>query len=106
MFNLSPRVWILNAAADFSGQHGAVTQQAEQAGCSRETVYEHSRKVEQRLAGEPMPEGDVELREENQRLRERKAGSSSTRPNNVNSPQPPSPWGSASARSKTCSACS
>ena len=71
MFNLSPRVWILNAAAVFSGQHGAVTQQAEQAGCSRETVSEHARKVEQRLTGDSATEGVVELREENQRLRER-----------------------------------
>ncbi|SIO36597.1 hypothetical protein SAMN05444166_4129 [Singulisphaera sp. GP187] len=71
MFKLSPRVWILNAAAVLSGQHGAVTQQAELAGCSRETVYEHSRKVEQRLKGEPTPEDVVELREENQRLRKR-----------------------------------
>ena len=39
MFNLPSRTWILNAAAVFSGQHGAVTCQAEQAGCSRQTVY-------------------------------------------------------------------
>lgn len=48
MFNLSPRVWILNADAVFSGQHGAVTQQAEHAGCSRETVYEHARRTRNR----------------------------------------------------------
>jgi hypothetical protein len=39
MFKLPIRTWILNAAAVFSGPHGAVTRQAEQAGCSRnETI--------------------------------------------------------------------
>jgi len=70
MFKLSLRVWILNAAAVFSGQHGAVTRQAEQAGCSRETVYEHARKVEQRLEGESTAEALAELHAENQRLQE------------------------------------
>ena len=53
MFKLPVRTWILNAAAVFSGQHGAVTRQAEQAGCSRQTVYQHAHKLEQRLAAEP-----------------------------------------------------
>ena len=53
MFNLPVRTWILNAAAVFSGHYGAVTRQAEQAGCSRQTVYQHAHKVEQRLAAEP-----------------------------------------------------
>ena len=53
MFNLPIRTWILNAAAVFSGQHGAVTRQAEQAGCSRQTVYQHAHKLEQRLGDEP-----------------------------------------------------
>src|SRR5271166_2489680 len=43
------RTWISNAAAVFWGQHGAVTEQAEQSQCSRETVYRHARKVEERL---------------------------------------------------------
>ena len=46
MANRSLRTWIRNAAAVFSGPHGAVTRQAEQAGCSRETVYQHARKLE------------------------------------------------------------
>jgi hypothetical protein len=46
MFNLPIRTWILNAAAVFSGQHGAVTRQAEQAGCSRQTVYQHAHQLE------------------------------------------------------------
>jgi hypothetical protein len=53
MFKLPVRTWILNAAAVFSGPHGAVTRRAEQAGCSRQTVYQHAHKLEQRLAAEP-----------------------------------------------------
>jgi hypothetical protein len=56
MFKLPVRTWILNAAAVFSGHHGAVTRQAEQAGCSRQTVYQHALKLEQRLAAEPPTE--------------------------------------------------
>ena len=66
MLKLPVRTWILNAAAVFSRQHGDVTRQAEQAGCSRETVYQHARKVEQRLAEAP---ADVAAElAENQRL--------------------------------------
>ena len=50
MFKLPIRTWILNAAAVFSGRHGAVTHQARQAGCSRQTAYQHARKVEDHLA--------------------------------------------------------
>jgi hypothetical protein len=53
MFKLPVRTWILNAAAVFSGHHGAVTRQAEQAGCSRQTVYQHAQKLPQRLSDEP-----------------------------------------------------
>ena len=74
MFNLPVRTWILNAAAVFSRQHGAVTRQAEQSGCSRETVYEHARKVERRLADEPDGDVLVKLRAANQRLHEVTAG--------------------------------
>src|SRR3954454_19986847 len=49
MTTLSLRTWVCNAAAVFAGRYGAVTRQAEQAGCSRQTVYEHARRVEQRL---------------------------------------------------------
>jgi hypothetical protein len=55
MFKLPVRTWILNAAAVFSGQHGAVSRQAEQSGCSRQTVYQHAQKLEQRLGDEPAP---------------------------------------------------
>src|SRR4051794_994393 len=74
MLKLPVRTWILNAAAVFSGQHGDVTRQAEQAECSRQTVYHHARKVEGRLAAQPDADALAELRAENQRLREEIAG--------------------------------
>jgi len=49
MNTLLIRTWVRNAAAVFSGAYGAVTRQAEQAGCSRQTVYEHARRIERRL---------------------------------------------------------
>src|SRR4051794_22583459 len=71
MFKLPIRTWVCNAAAAFSGRHGAVTQQAEQAGCSRETVYKHAQKIERRLAGSHADATELaELREENRRLRQ------------------------------------
>jgi hypothetical protein len=50
MFKLPVRIWVRNAAAVFSGQYGSVSGQAQNSQCSRETVYEHARKVEERLA--------------------------------------------------------
>ena len=50
MFKLPLRTWVRNAAAVFSAEYGSVTEQAQVSQCSRETVYEHARKVEQRLA--------------------------------------------------------
>ncbi len=49
MNTLSLRTIVRNAAAVFSGRYGAVVRQAEQAGCSRQTVYDHARQVEQQL---------------------------------------------------------
>jgi hypothetical protein len=37
--------WIANAAACFAGPHGAVTEQAQQSGCSRQCVYNHAQEV-------------------------------------------------------------
>jgi hypothetical protein len=68
MAKLPIRTWVRNAAAVFSGQHGAVTRQAEQSQCSRETLYQHACKVEQRLAN--VSQAEAELRAENQQLRE------------------------------------
>ena len=49
MNTLTIRDVVRNAAAVFSGAYGAVTGRAQQAGCSRQTVYEHARRIEQRL---------------------------------------------------------
>ena len=48
MTTLSLRTLVRNAAAVFSGCYGEVTRRAEQAGCSRQTIYDHARRVEQR----------------------------------------------------------
>jgi hypothetical protein len=69
MFTLPIRTWVRNAAAVFSGEHGSVTRQAQESQCSRETVYQHARKVERRLADEPSDDM-AELHAENQRLHE------------------------------------
>ena len=50
MLTLSIPSWVRNAAAALCGRHGAVTEQAEQAGCSRQTVYDHGRQLVERLA--------------------------------------------------------
>ncbi len=49
MFKLSIPSWIRNAASTLCGHHGAVTARAAQAGCSRQTVYDHGRQLVQRL---------------------------------------------------------
>ena len=48
MTTLSLRTLVRNAAAVFSGCYGEVTRRAEQAGCSRQAVYDHARRVERR----------------------------------------------------------
>jgi hypothetical protein len=71
MFQLPVRTWVLNAAAVLSGRQGAVSRPAEQAECSRATVDEHARKVEQRLAPEPGADAALAaLRAEKQPLRQ------------------------------------
>ncbi len=49
MITLSIRDAVRDAAAVFAGAYGAVSRRAQQAGCSRQTVYEHARQVERRL---------------------------------------------------------
>jgi hypothetical protein len=49
MNTLSLRTMVRNAAAVFSRSYGAVTHHAKQAGCSRQTVYDHARLLEHRL---------------------------------------------------------
>jgi hypothetical protein len=46
MCKISIRNWIANAAARFRGSRGSVTQRAQEADCSRQTVYDHAFKVE------------------------------------------------------------
>jgi hypothetical protein len=62
---------IANAAAVLFGPHGSVTAQAEQAGCSRQTVYDHADKV-QRAVADAQPPGPSrqQLLQENARLRQ------------------------------------
>jgi len=38
--------WIGNAAVVLTGRWGAISRQAEDAGCSRQTAYDHAEKVE------------------------------------------------------------
>jgi hypothetical protein len=45
MRSISFTRWISNAAARLTGPHGAVTEQAQETGCSRQSVYDHSKKV-------------------------------------------------------------
>jgi hypothetical protein len=63
--------WIGNAAAVLFGKHGDVTAQAEQAGCSRQTAYDHAAKVEQVVAEAQLPgPSRADLLDENQSLRD------------------------------------
>ncbi len=55
MFKLPVLTWIGNAAARLCGQHGDVTTQATQAGCSRQSVYDHADKVQQVLEEARLP---------------------------------------------------
>jgi hypothetical protein len=49
MATLSLPKWVCNAAAALCGRHGAVTEQAEQSGCSRQTVYDHRQRLVERV---------------------------------------------------------
>jgi hypothetical protein len=76
MAKLSLLTWIGNAAAALVGAHGAVTRQAQDAHCSRQSVYDHADKVQHALADAQLhgPSRqqllqDVQLlRDENQKL--------------------------------------
>src|SRR5262245_54480234 len=67
---------IANAAAVLFGRHGAVTAQAQQHACSRQTVYDHAEFVQQALADSQLPgpsraqllDEVAQLREENRQL--------------------------------------
>jgi hypothetical protein len=66
--------WIANAAACLVGSHGAVTQQAQESGCSRQSAYDHAQKVlaavEAQHSGGPTRE---QLARENESLRRENA---------------------------------
>ena len=78
MCNITFVRWISNAAARISGTRGAVSVQARQVGCSRQAIYDQSRKVcdavEDECSGGPTREQLIRqnqaLGEENARLRE------------------------------------
>ena len=50
MFTLPIRSWLFDAAAVLSRRYGAVTERAAAAGCSRQTVYNHTQAADDRLA--------------------------------------------------------
>jgi hypothetical protein len=74
MLKIPVAVWIANAAACLCGTYGKVTAQAQTADCSRQTLYDHARKVQAAIeaehAGGPT---HAELSQENQRLRQENA---------------------------------
>src|SRR5947209_3081923 len=77
MFKLPLCRWIGNAAAVLFGSHGDVRQAARQAGCSRQTVYDHADRVQRAVEDARLPGPSREellaqlehLRRENARLR-------------------------------------
>jgi hypothetical protein len=73
MSTLSLRTIVRNAAAVSSGAYGAVTRQAEQAGCSRQTVYQHARQVERQLDPAALDRDHSSLLAEDPRLRDQLA---------------------------------
>jgi hypothetical protein len=55
--------WIGNAAVVLTGGWGAISRQAEDAGCSRQTAYDHAEKVEAAVrdaAGGGPPRGQLQ----------------------------------------------
>jgi hypothetical protein len=76
MRRVSVAVWIGNAAAVLFGRWGDVTRQAEVAGCSRQTVYEHAQAVQLAVAEQDcdgptrqeLLDEDQALRRENRQL--------------------------------------
>ena len=70
MLKIPFATWIANAAAGLTGLYGDVTRQAEVVDCSRQTIYDHARKVQ--TAVEDAHDGGptrAELIEQNQQLR-------------------------------------
>lgn len=76
MFKVAIASWIRNAAAALCGRHGAVTDRAEEAGCSRQTVYDHAERLIDQVT-QHEPEADtlraevVRLKAEREELQQR-----------------------------------
>lgn len=71
MATLSARTLISNVASLFSGRWGAVTEQAQQAGCSRQAIYRQEARVVQAVEdGQRRRPAYAELQAENRRLQE------------------------------------
>ena len=76
MTTLSVLTWIGNAAAVLLGQHGDITLQTQQAGCSRQIAYHHAHRVQQAVADAQrsgpayaqLLQDNEQLRQENQQL--------------------------------------
>jgi hypothetical protein len=71
MLKLTLPFWIRNAASALCGRHGAVTERAAEAECSRQTVYDHARRLVEHVA-ERAEEQD-QLRAEVARLQAERA---------------------------------
>jgi hypothetical protein len=70
MVKLSISSWIGNAASVLCGSWGAVSRRAEQAGCSRQTIYKHASRVEAAVSDNLIPgPSREELLAENAQLR-------------------------------------
>src|SRR3954470_12985674 len=75
MFKIPLTTWIANAAAVLRGHRGSIPAQAQTAGCSRQTVYDHASKVQRALvADRDRPQADhwreraADLQRENSQL--------------------------------------
>jgi hypothetical protein len=70
MYKLPLFSWIGNAAAALCGEHGDVSEQARQVGCSHQTVYDHTEKVQKAVEDAHLPGPSREqLLAENEQLR-------------------------------------
>src|SRR5262245_43188315 len=55
MFKVPLLSWIGNAAAVLLGSHGSVSEQAREAGCSRQSAYRHADEVQRALQESRLP---------------------------------------------------
>jgi hypothetical protein len=70
MATLPTLLWIGNAAAVLCGQHGDITRQTQQAGCSRQAAYDHADRVRRAVDNDRLPGPDrQQLLEDNHALR-------------------------------------